>query len=172
MSLILMTTGVAGASAAVAQPSPDAAHGRYSFSPIADGVLRLDTRTGSVTNCTRRGSDWACLAVPDERAALDAEIGRLQAENQKLKEAVAARDRVAAANPNQPDRPKTTDSTPADPKAGGPTASDPRADGSNRIELRLPDDRDIDRAVAFVQRAWQRLIELADRVQRDVSGRI
>ena len=45
----------------------------------ADGVLRLDTRTGAVSTCNNSGAGWACYAVPDERAAMDAEIGRLQA---------------------------------------------------------------------------------------------
>src|ERR1700712_5262651 len=64
---------------------PDTDNGRYALSPLADGVLRLDTRTGAVSTCSNSGAGWACYAVPDERAALDAEIGRLQADNEKLK---------------------------------------------------------------------------------------
>jgi hypothetical protein len=64
---------------------PDTENGRYALSPVADGVLRLDTRTGAVSTCSNSGAGWACYAVPDERAALDAEIGRLQADNEKLK---------------------------------------------------------------------------------------
>jgi len=65
----------------------------------SDGVIRLDTRTGTVSTCSNTGTGWACYAVPDERAALDAEIGRLQAENEgfkteleKLKAELAARE--------------------------------------------------------------------------------
>ena len=37
--------------AASAQPStPDSENGRYSFNAVADGVLRLDTRTGQVSH--------------------------------------------------------------------------------------------------------------------------
>ena len=53
--------------------------------PVADGVVRLDTRTGAVSTCSNAGAGWACYSVPDERAALDAEIGRLQADNEKSK---------------------------------------------------------------------------------------
>ena len=75
---------------------PDSENGRYALSPVADGVLRLDTRTGAVSTCTNGGAGWACYAVPDERAALDAEIGRLQADNERLKAELAAREPVVS----------------------------------------------------------------------------
>jgi hypothetical protein len=70
---------------AQAQAKPDSENGRYALSPTADGVLRLDTRTGVMSTCNDKGNGWACYAMPDERAALDAEIGRLQADNETLK---------------------------------------------------------------------------------------
>ncbi|MDO9563901.1 MAG: hypothetical protein Q7J60_19965, partial [Bradyrhizobium sp.] len=85
---------LAGINAAAAQPLPDSEKGRYSMSTVGDGVVRLDTRTGAVSTCSNGGSGWACYAVPDERAALDAEIGRLQADNARLKADLAARDSV------------------------------------------------------------------------------
>src|SRR5258708_28719158 len=81
-----------GATGAAAQSVPDTEKGRYTLSPVADGVIRLDTRTGAVSTCTNAGAGWACYAVPDERAALDAEIGRLQPDNEKLKAQLAARE--------------------------------------------------------------------------------
>ena len=48
---------------------PDNENGRYALSPVTDGVIRLDTRTGAVSTCTNTGTGWACYAVPDERAA-------------------------------------------------------------------------------------------------------
>lgn len=74
---------------AAAQSAPDAENGRYAMTPIPEGVLRLDTRTGTVSTCTKNGAGWACYAVPDERSALDAEIGRLQVEVEKLKAELA-----------------------------------------------------------------------------------
>ncbi len=75
-----------GMGGAAAQSMPDGENGRYALSPIADGVIRLDTRTGAVSTCSNTGTGWACYAVPDERAALDAEIGRLQADNERSKQ--------------------------------------------------------------------------------------
>ena len=65
--------------------TPDSENGRYSFNPVADGVLRLDSRTGQVSQCSRSDAGWACKVVPDERSALETEIARLQGENATLK---------------------------------------------------------------------------------------
>ena len=54
-------------------------------------LLRLDGRTGQVSLCGRAAAGWACQAVPDERAALEAEIARLQDDNAALKKELLAR---------------------------------------------------------------------------------
>src|SRR5258708_4845781 len=79
---------------AVAESMPDGENGRYAMSATAEGVLRLDTRTGAMSTCSNSGAGWACYAIPDERAAMDTEIGRLQADNDRLKAQLAARDPV------------------------------------------------------------------------------
>jgi hypothetical protein len=140
---------------------PDSENGRYTLSPVADGVVRLDTRTGTVSTCNNSGIGWACYAVPDERAALDAEIGRLQADNEKLKAELAAREPTASGKTDEA-LPKS-DSLKPDPKA---------ADSERKIEIPLPSDQDMDRVVSFLERAWRRLVEMANRMQRDVSGKI
>ncbi len=94
--------GLGGMGAASAQSLPDAEKGRYALSPVTDGVIRLDTRTGAVSTCTNSGTGWACYAVPDERAALDAEIGRLQADNEKLKAELAAREPTVTGKIDEP----------------------------------------------------------------------
>ena len=38
--------GLGGIGTAVAQQVPDRENGRYVLSPVTDGVIRLDTRTG------------------------------------------------------------------------------------------------------------------------------
>jgi hypothetical protein len=64
---LLAATAVAfGAAAALAQSMPDAENGRYVLSPIPDGVLRLDSRTGAVSTCSNNGNGWACYTAPDE----------------------------------------------------------------------------------------------------------
>ena len=147
--------------AAFAQSRPDTESGRYALSPAGErGVLRLDTKTGTVSTCTNSGAGWACYAVPDERAAPDAEIGRLQVENEKLKAQLAERDGTMAGK-----------SAEAMPKSDSLKKSEPRvAEGERKIEIPLPSDRDMDRMMSFLERAWRRLIEMANRVQKDVSG--
>ena len=90
LSAAVLIICLGGFGAARAQPVPELENGRYALSPVADGVIRLDTRTGAVSTCNNSGAGWACYAVPDERAALDAEIGRLQSDNEKLKAQLAA----------------------------------------------------------------------------------
>jgi hypothetical protein len=61
------------------------ANGRFAMTPVADGFLRLDTRTGQVSLCTLSAGQAQCRASADERAALEAEIDRLARENAALK---------------------------------------------------------------------------------------
>ncbi|WGD52065.1 hypothetical protein QA641_42830 [Bradyrhizobium sp. CB1650] len=150
-----------GGGQVTAQSAPDTENGRYAMTPIPEGVLRLDTRTGTVSTCTKNGVGWACYAVPDERSALDAEIGRLQAEVEKLKAEVAAGPSVSGKVDEA--LPKSDRLKKAPPKV---------AEGDRRIEIPLPSDQDMDRVMSFLERAWRRLIEMANRVQKDVSGKI
>jgi len=64
--------------------TPDSVNGRFNMSPIADGVLRLDTRTGQISLCRKRNDNWACESVADDRAAYEKEIARLQERVNKL----------------------------------------------------------------------------------------
>jgi hypothetical protein len=154
--------GLGGPAALAVQPMPDADNGRYALSPVADGVIRLDTRTGAVSTCSNSGTGWACYAVPDERAALDAEIGRLEADNEKLKARLAERDPVVTGKIDEP-LPKADSLKTPEPKV---------ADSERKIEIPLPSDRDMDRMMSFLEQAWQRLVEMANRMQKDVSGKI
>ncbi|WP_027581446.1 hypothetical protein [Bradyrhizobium sp. Ai1a-2] len=149
--------------AAFAQSRPDTENGRYALSTTADGVLRLDTRTGTVSTCNNNsGAGWACYAIPDERAALDAEIGRLQVENEKLKAELAQRD-----------SPVTGKTDEALPKSDSLKQGEPKvAEGGRKVEIPLPSDQDMDRMMSFLERAWRRLVEMANRMQRDTSGKI
>jgi hypothetical protein len=169
---------------AAEEAAPDGDKGRYTMSTTPDGVIRLDTRTGAISTCSNAtASGWSCYAVPDERAAMDAEIGRLQAENERLKTQLASRDQAVTGKIDDPlpkdqalpksdqlqkGDPKTAESKPAAPKLDEPKS----ADGSRRIEIPLPSDQDMDRLMAFAEQAWRRLIDMANRVQKDVSGKI
>lgn len=58
--------------------------GRYSMTPTDGGFLRLDSVTGSVAVCTAKDSAWSCTATPDSLLALQSEIDRLAADNDRL----------------------------------------------------------------------------------------
>lgn len=157
---IVAVTMVSGTLVA-AQSAPDGDNGRYSMTPIPEGVLRLDTRTGTVSTCSKNGAGWACYAVPDERSALDAEIGRLQAEVETLKGQLAAGPTVSGKIDEA--LPKSDSLKKGEPKA---------AEGDRKLEIPLPSDQDMDRMMSFLEKAWRRLIDMANRLQKDVSGRI
>src|ERR1700731_137875 len=151
-----------GNGGAVAEQMPDTENGRYTLSTVADGVIRLDTRTGAVSTCSNNGNGWACYTVPDERAALDAEIGRLQADNEKLKGQLASREPTVTGKIDEP-LPKSDPLKKPEPKIG---------EGERKIEIPLPSDRDMDRMMSFLEQAWRRLLDMANRVQKDISGTI
>jgi len=167
-SAVVFVSVLAGANA-VAQSAPDSENGRYTLSPITDGVIRLDTRTGAVSTCNNAGAGWACYVVPDERAAYDQEIGRLQVENEKskteiekLKAELASRPPVAEGKTDEA-LPKSDLQKKAEPKV---------AESPRKIEIPLPSEHDMDRVMSFLEQAWRRLVEMANRMQKDVGGKI
>ena len=135
------------ASAANAQTAaPDTENGRYTLNQAQDGYLRLDTRSGQVSLCSKRTAGWACQPVPDERTALEGEIARLQGENAALKKEMIARGLPLPSGVKAP-----------------PSSSKPE------LELKLPSDADMDRLMTFMEKIWRRLIEMVQRVQKDVD---
>lgn len=140
-SVIVLTVAALAAFAAPAsaQTTPDSENGRYSFSGVPDGMLRLDTRTGAVSLCAKQATGWACNAVPDERAALENEIARLQRENGALKKDMLARGL---------------------PLPGG-VASGPAANQRElNLKVPLPSDAEIDRVMSAFEKMWRRLVDM------------
>jgi regulator of replication initiation timing len=175
-ALLLALTG-----AATAQAAPDTENGRFALAPVPDGLLRLDTRTGASSICADRGKGWACLAMPDERAALDSEIGRLSRDNERLKADLAGlkRDSESLRKDNdtlkaqlaQRDAPATGKTDEALPKGDSMRKPEIKSsDGERKLEIPLPSDRELDRLMAFVESAWRKLVDIAGRIQKDLSG--
>lgn len=128
---------------AEAAPAPPPA--RFSFSPVETGVLRLDTETGQVALCRAHAVGWACEAVPEDRAALETEITRLQDEVRDLKRQLSDLQRPL---------------TPPRPPAPIPDTTDKR--------LPVPSAEDIEHARAYLEDAWRRLVEMLLNFQKDV----
>ncbi len=123
---------------------------RYQFNRIEEGYLRLDLKTGQVSQCSRRPVGWACQAVPDDRAAYDGEIARLQGENAALRKAMLDRG-----------LPLPGGVTPEAPATAEPPVA--RRDR----DLKLPDRADIDRMVSAVEKVWRRLVDMLMSLQKD-----
>jgi hypothetical protein len=149
--LALTFAALVVAPAARAQ-TPDAEDNRYQFNRVEDGYLRLDLKTGQMSLCSRRSVGWACVTVPDDRAAFDGEIARLQGENVALKKAMLERGL---------------------PLPGGVTAEAPaaRSDRDSNRDLKPPSNADIDRMVATVEKVWRRLVDMLMSLQKDLKNK-
>jgi hypothetical protein len=135
-------------------PGPDEG-GRYSFHRIGDRFVRLDGRTGQVAQCGWSATGWSCNAVPDERAALENEIARIQKENAALKKALLSHgiDLPDHVKPDVALR-KEEPRAPKEPK---------------EPDIKLPSDAELDRAIAFMKQVWRRLVEMMVDFQRDMQ---
>jgi hypothetical protein len=138
-----------GPTAWAQSPPPEGADSRYTFHRVDDGYVRLDGRTGQVSMCAQRSVGWACQAIPDERAALEAEIARLQGESAALKKELIAR--------NLP--------LPGAVKPEAPAVREPPP------RLQLPNDADLDKVVNFFEKLWRRFVEVIVTLQKDMQNK-
>ncbi|MCK9908575.1 hypothetical protein MXD81_05515 [Microbacteriaceae bacterium K1510] len=135
---------------------------RFSFETVKEGLLRLDRQTGQVAFCSGHTAGWACEPVPEERAALEKEIGRLQDEVAALK-----RDVAALREPPPPPRPPA-DLAPRPPAKEG----EKPGDKGGELTLKLPSQQDIDRATSALQRAWDRVLDMIGQLRNDLSRKM
>ena len=152
--LAAATVCIGAAGSARAQSPSTAENGRYVMSPIADGFVRMDTRNGAVTTCTGKVANLICRLAPDERAALDAEIGKLMAENKKLSEQLAQRNSTVSGKIDAP-------LAKEDKKTSAAAAPD------KTIELQLPPEHE--KLMTLLDRMWDRLVAMASRLQKKLS---
>ena len=142
-------------------PGTEAA--RYSFFKVQDTFVRLDSHTGQVAQCGHGGSGWSCKLAPDERAALENEIGRVQGENAALKKELLARGIELPGNMKADLAPMAkapeTESRPVPPREV------PQTEPS----VRLPSDAELDKVMGFMEKVWGRLVEMMAKLQRDVQ---
>jgi hypothetical protein len=98
--------------------------------------------------CTRKAIGWACQLVPDERAALEAEIARLQGESAALKKELLAHDLPL-------------------PGAASPQSSVP----PETPRPQLPGQAEVNKLVAIMDRLWRRLVDMVWTLQREILRR-
>jgi hypothetical protein len=126
--------------------TPQEQANRYTFNRVDDGFVRLDNVTGQVAFCSARAVGWACQAMPEERTALEKEILRLSEENAAFKKQLAARGLS---------------------QHGGNKSEPPSAKNDDQ-RLKLPTDQDLERVMAFVEKAWRRFVDMINNLQKDM----
>jgi len=138
---VVFAATVLGAPAAHAQSTPDTENGRFTLHRVEEGYLRLDGRSGQVSLCTQRPAGWQCQAVPDERAALEGEIARLQGDNARLKRELLSHNL--------------------------PLPSGTRPEVAGRGED-LPSDAELNRIMTFMEKVWKRMVDMIVTTQKDM----
>jgi hypothetical protein len=154
---------------------PEFGDPRFAFHRIDNAFLRLDLRTGAVASCSQHAAGWACDLLPEERAAFDSEIARLQRDNAILKNALLERG-VPLPNSIKPDAPPAAviapvpplaESVPRPPQSVPPaTAAPPRSAGPDQASR---EDAEIERIVTVMEKVWRRLVEMMVNIQRDMQ---
>lgn len=140
--------------------------GRFTFNRVDNGFLRLDNESGQVAYCSPQTAGWACQAVPEKQAALEADVARLKdelssikdlkAEISQLRDEVASlkRDVAALKAPPPPPRP--------------PADLAPPADKGDDVTIKLPTQEDLARAREFVEKTLHHLVDMITAMQKDL----
>jgi hypothetical protein len=145
VALHVPNAGVARAQERAQDAQPENEDSRFTFYRAEDGFLRLDGRTGRVALCTRRPVGWFCQNLPEERAALEAEIARLQADNAALKRDLLAHDLPLPGRVRE-----------------GPSAP------TVQPKLQMPTDQEINQVMIVIENVWRRIVEMIVNVQKDL----
>jgi len=159
---VFVFLGLVAAAPAFAEGAPESDNGRFTFKEVPDGILRLDGRTGQVSLCSRV-TEWACRTLADDRTALENEIGRLLDENAALRKQLEEA-RHAPVPPVPPQTVPPAAGPPA-PPAAAPTPTPKQGER----DLTLPGDADLNRMMAFLEKMWRRLLDMAQRTQREMD---
>ncbi len=64
---------------------------RYQMQTVDQGIIRLDTETGQVSQCTFEGDALVCKTATEDETSTSQEVLRLRAENEELRKRLAER---------------------------------------------------------------------------------
>lgn len=92
---------VAFAFVSVEAVAAEEASGRYTMERTKDGIVRLDTKTGTMSLCQREDGRWSCESMDDSQTSLRRENERLEAENRSLRAQVEDMEETLGLNPNE-----------------------------------------------------------------------
>jgi len=149
---------LAGGPPAAAQGRSDAP--RYVMQPVEGGLMKLDTRSGSLSFCSMKSGAWVCEAVPEDRAALEAEIARLQGKVAELEKG-----RAGVGTAGVPDIMAPPE--PAPPGAPPPAASPavPPVPPAGEEERTEEARKRLDQAMDMAEHVFRRFFEMVDRLR-------
>lgn len=135
LSAVLIGFSVA-APALAAAPGAGERPGRFLMQPVEGGVIRMDTETGAMELCVRRGEKLACEPVEETRAARS-DVQRLEAENRELKAEIKRLEEMLGLGD----------------KPGGerPARRSPK--------FELPTEEDLDKAMSYIERMIKKFRE-------------
>ena len=164
-----LVSGVSASAQDTQGPGSEAA--RYSFFKIQDTFVRLDSQTGQVAQCGHGGSGWSCKLAPDERAALENEIARIQGENATLKKELLARGIELPGNMKAEPVPGPMAKAPESNAEPRPPRDVPQTETpkTEPPSVRLPSDAELDKVMNWMEKVWGRLVDMMVKLQRDVQ---
>ena len=142
--------------------------GRFTFSPVVDGLMRLDSRTGQVSHCRRRGPTWSCETVADDRAAYEAEIAWLSAKVMTLEAELARRAAAEAPKPGvEPAPPVPPQSVP--PQSVPPQSVPPQSvpPSASKPSPPWPGDEEVERAMRYLEGLFRRFLTMVDKLRQE-----
>ncbi len=151
-SLVLAVSALGPACPQVqaAPPTEPDRQGRYIMQPVDGGVLRMDSESGAMSLCVKRGSALTCEPVQDDRTG-QKEAERLALENRELKADIKRLEEQLGLG-DKPHARAPVDGAPTD--GGRPDAGRPDEGRSvnrgNKFEL--PSEEDVDKALTYVER--------------------
>ncbi|MDQ0511915.1 hypothetical protein [Ancylobacter amanitiformis] len=136
-----------------------AADPRFTLQPVNGGMLKLDTRSGALSFCSMKSGAWVCEAVPEDRAALEGEIARLNARIAELEKGRAGGvpDIMGAPVPPQMSPPAVS------PPAASPPAAAPPADGEGSGTAEA--QKRLDQAMDMAEHAFRRFFDMVERLR-------
>lgn len=137
-SLVPAALLVAATTVVTAQETP----GRFAMKDIEGGILRMDTKTGRISQCKKKDGEWACESIADDSAGLEDRISELKRENNALRAMLADAEKALLA-----------------------------AEGKAREKAKeLPNDEELDRVMAFIEKFMRRFFDFA-KSMRETLGK-
>lgn len=117
--------------------------GRYKMSPVDDGFVRLDTETGAMSLCIRKGGGWACKPMDDSKPPGNDDLARLAKENAELKDEMRRMEETFGLDSRS--------------KSGSEQNEDEQAKA--KPEIQLPSEEQVDQAVDYLERMIRKFRE-------------